>query len=70
MAAQSRAVLLQLQFLGSGLATNGVVVIASLFADEKYRYDFLFALGHSQFSTEVKPSSGFGVSDFTKDLPA
>lgn len=57
VAAQARAVLLQFQFFGSGLATNGVVVIASFFAHEKYRYDFLLALGHGQLSTEVKTGS-------------
>jgi len=49
---QFRAVLFQLQLFRSGSATNGVIVIASLFTNQKYGHDFLLALGHSQFSAK------------------
>lgn len=50
---QTRAVLLQFQFLAASTTADGVVVVAGFFADQKHGDDFLLALGHSQFSAEV-----------------
>ncbi len=54
---QFGAVLFQLQLFRTGSATNGVIVIASLFTNQKYGHDFLLALGHSQFSAKVKTTN-------------
>lgn len=49
---QFGAVLFQLQLFRTGSTTNGVIVIASLFTNQKYGHDFLLTLGHSQFSAK------------------
>jgi hypothetical protein len=45
--AQTRAVLLELQFFAPRLAAENVVVVTRLFADEKDGFSFLFAFGHN-----------------------
>lgn len=46
VAAEPRRILLDLQLLASRLATEGVVVIAGFFANQKHGLSLLLALGH------------------------
>lgn len=70
MPSQLGAILFQFQLFRTSSATNGVIVIASLFTHQKYGYDFLLALGHSQISTEVKTiGPTFWIRECTKDSP-
>ena len=50
--AQAGAVLLQLQLLAAGLATERVVVIARLLADEEHGFDFLLSFSSSHGRVE------------------
>ena len=43
---QTRAVLLQAKLFATWLAAERVVVVARLFANEKYSFSFLILLGH------------------------
>src|SRR5436190_10070075 len=54
---QSRAVFLQLQFLAARLATEDVVEVARLVADEKHHFGFFLALGHAKHSGKGAPQA-------------
>ncbi len=51
-AAQSWAVLHQLQLFATGLASQRVVVVTGFLANQEYGFGFLLALGHFKSSTE------------------
>src|SRR5262245_49932502 len=49
---QTGTILLQLEFLSTGLAAEDVIQVTRLFADEKHDFRFLLAFGHDDPSND------------------